>query len=266
MTTPVSVDELQRAWAAVVAGDFRSAGTSRRRSPAHPWSPDEPCIVVAGAAGRVGATTVALGLATASGRTTRVVECGPMHTSGLAAASTAELGITASGWRQGSRGRVFIDRTTSTFQSVDEVPAPELSDCELTVLDLNWDLALIDAAACWMTPLLRSAPMIIVSVATVPGLRALENALHVTGRATTAICVLLGPPTKKWPKSLRNAPPPAVRAADVAERLFTVPLDASLGLSGLNPDPLPTPLLAACQTIFDRVIEDTKGTENHVSI
>ncbi|WP_344769960.1 hypothetical protein [Aeromicrobium panaciterrae] len=134
------------------------------------------------------------------------------------------------------------------------------------MLDLNWDLALIDAAECWMTPLLRSAPMIVVSVATVPGLWALDHALHVTGRATTAICVLLGPSTKKWPKSLHNATPPAVRAVDVAERLFTVPLDASLGLSGLNPDPLPTHLVAACQTIFDRVVEDTKGTENHVSI
>ena len=58
-----------------------------------------------------GATTFALALATAANTDARVVECSSATTSGLAAASTAELGAHPSGWVQGSRGEVLLQRT-----------------------------------------------------------------------------------------------------------------------------------------------------------
>ena len=103
---PVGVDELRRAWLAVQAGDFRRPHPKQRAvAPASPaasveWTPasDELVIPVVGAAGSCGATTVALALATAAKGRARVVECASASLSGLAAASTAELGADDHGW------------------------------------------------------------------------------------------------------------------------------------------------------------------------
>ena len=59
------------------------------------WTPEpwEEALVVLGCAGSSGATTVALAMGLAAIVPVRVVECGSVTTSGLAAASTAELGL-----------------------------------------------------------------------------------------------------------------------------------------------------------------------------
>ena len=75
-------------------------------------------------AGAYGATTFALALATAANTDARVVECSSATTSGLAAASTAELGAHPSGWVQGSRGDVLLQRTGVALASVHDVPSP----------------------------------------------------------------------------------------------------------------------------------------------
>lgn len=117
-TRPVGVDELRRAWLAVQAGDFRHARPKQRAvAPASPgaameWTSasDELVIPVVGSSGSCGATTVALALATAVKGTARVVECTSASLSGLAAASTAELGADGHGWVHGTRDHVQLSR------------------------------------------------------------------------------------------------------------------------------------------------------------
>jgi len=71
---PVSVGELQRAWRAVQAGDFRDrsrpapvAAVRRPTGDRELWAPVEQVIPVVGCLGQAGASTVALALATVSG-------------------------------------------------------------------------------------------------------------------------------------------------------------------------------------------------------
>lgn len=260
MRSPVPVEELQRAWSAVQAGEFRTNNSSRRRG-VSTWTPTEPTIVVAGAAGRVGASTVAVSMATACDRSVRVVESGPMHTTGLAAATTAELGVTDTGWRRGTRDRVLIERTTSAFDRVDDVPTPEGSDCELTIVDASWDLNQVIRADSWLTSLISDAPMLIVTVATVPGLRALDTALQMTARPHDTWCAVLGPSLKKWPKALRTAANPRVQTAIDTGRLTTIPTVPTLAMTGLTTDPLPPHLVTACTPVLGQLVEHTKG--NH---
>ena len=105
-TRPVAVEELLRAWHAVQDGAFRHPARPQDVAPATPiatvampkpaerWTPTsgELVVPVVGAAGSCGATTVALALATVVEGRARVVECASASLSGLAAASTAELG------------------------------------------------------------------------------------------------------------------------------------------------------------------------------
>lgn len=266
MSTAVSVDELQRAWSAVVAGEFRTRDSHRPlRSSSVGWNPTEPTVVVAGATGQVGASTVAAAMATGIGRRVRIVECGPMHATGLAAATTAELGVTSTGWRQGMRDQILIERTTGSFVNVADVPTPEPADVDVTLVDVAWDLAQIGAADSWLRVLVDTAPLIIVTAATVPGLRALDTALHLTARPDDTWCVVTGPRPKRWPKALRLATTAAIDAANASGRLLTVPEVPSIALTGLTPDPLPPHLVTACSQIFDQTVEHAKGN-HHVPL
>lgn len=267
MSTAVSVDELQRAWAAVTAGEFRGAATRRASRTATRWQPDEPVVAVAGAGGRVGASTIAVATATAAQRRVRVIECGPMHATGLAAATTAELGVTATGWRQASRDQVLIERTTRSIEHPDDVPMPETADCDLTLIDVSWDLTRLAHSGSWLASTVETAPLIIVTVATVPGLRALDNALQLTNRPEATWCVVVGPRPKKWPKPLHLATTAAITGANEAGRLLTVPDVSSVALTGLTPEPLPPHLVTACRPIVEATTAETpKGHDHHVRL
>ena len=108
-TTPIAVDELKRAWHAVSSGQFRTGpGTGkgpRGRGPTteSTWFPatGEHTLAVLGCAGSVGTSTAAVATGLAAAAPVRVVECCSITASGLAAASTAELGLHPAGWRQG---------------------------------------------------------------------------------------------------------------------------------------------------------------------
>ena len=115
----VPVVELKRAWRAVQAGQFRQTVQGRSASDqphgatyAPSWTPnsDEQVLPVVRCASAYGATTFALALATAAQTGARVVECSSATSSGLAAASTAELGVHPSGWAQGIRGELLLQR------------------------------------------------------------------------------------------------------------------------------------------------------------
>ncbi len=251
---PVAVDELRRAWLAVQAGDFSRSGYKQRAvAPALPataveWTPapDEFVIPVVGAAGSCGATTVALALATSVEGPARVVECASASASGLAAASTAELGADGHGWVYGTRDHVHLERADGFRENPDTVPTPSPTDAPVvTVVDVGSQLAQVLAGHGWLTSLLADAPtVVVVARATVPGLRRLESSLHLLD-ADRAVAAALGPPHRRWPRAVAHTVGALTGALIDSGRLVEIPEDRTLAVHGLTPDPLPARLVTA---------------------
>jgi hypothetical protein len=256
----VSVPELQRAWRAVQAGKFRqgsptAAATAEMVPSSRTWAPanGEPVLPVVGCAGAPGASTIALGLASAAGRFARILECRSGTTSGLAAASTAELGLHPSGWRRGMRGDVLLERAAGLLARVDEVPLPSVLDrpLALTVLDVGWDLRHVLDFPCWMGEQVRAAGVVVVvSRATIPGLLHLETMLSLLGQIR-AVAAMLGSPCRRWSKAVWQSSGPMTKAVQDSGRLIVVPHDARLAAMGLDSRPLPQQVLAAARAILE---------------
>jgi hypothetical protein len=227
------------------------------------WTPgrDERVLPVVRCAGAYGATTFALALATAAKTDARLVECSSATTSGLAAASTAELGTHPSGWVQGSRGDLLLQRTGLTLASLHDVPSPMPAEkSTLTVLDAGWELGQVLNTPSWLAAQLsQAACVVVVTCATVPGLRHLEGALALLDGTPTVVAVL-GPPRKRWPKPVQHTAGALTRAADHAGRLVVIPWYPRLAVAGLDSTPLPAPLLDAAATVLEHVDLHTKGS------
>lgn len=242
--TAHSVAELREAWRAIEAGEFAHGPRSTPAAPgtATVWTPapSERVVVVVGCAGGVGASTLALALATAAGARARVVECGPPLASGFSAAANAELG-TEGPWRRGSRGDVLLERPITGDAMV---PAPTESAVEWTFVDTDWT-TVSDPGTGWLGSVLRTLDdIVLVTNATVPGIRRLESCAELLGR--DALGVVVGPTAKRWPRPVKVAAagiPARVRLADF-------PLDPRLQITGLTPDPLPATLLKAAQNLL----------------
>lgn len=283
----VGLGELQRAWEAVQAGRFRStAGPEKASTPpaasSHTasspgaglgWFPAETVVPVIGAGGGIGTTTLALALATASSVPARVVECCSAAASGLAAASTAELGATDTGWRRGlrdsahsrgahSRGahsRILLERAAAPITTAAAVPLPTEPDrpIAVTYLDCGWDLDHLLADG-WLARLVTAAPALVVAAdATIPGLRRLEITLDTLGadEQTTrrVLAGVLGPRRKKWGRPVEGSLGPRTRSLAAADALVEVPRDRHLASHGLTSAPLPQPLLNAASRLLDRL-------------
>lgn len=259
MSSPsaVSVEELRRAWRAVQDGQFRGRGGPGIQdpfaAPAGPvaWSPTEPVLPVLGCAGSVGATVLSLAVATVAG-TARVVECCPASASGLAAASTAELGPTGTGWARGRRDGVLLDRLTDDVTVVQQVPVPDPpgAGVDLTVLDVGWDLPQALVAASWLADRLRQARVVVaVAPRSVPGLRRLECVLAAL-TPVRVIAAVVGPHRSRWARPVTPDLGPLGRA--VAERgdLVDVRRDPALAVRGPDSAPLPPALLAAAARVL----------------
>jgi hypothetical protein len=267
---PVSVVELKRAWHAVQAGQFRLSvrGRSAEDQPqrariAPSWTPnaDEQVLPVVRCASACGATTFALALATAANSGARVVECSSATSSGLAAASTAELGVHPSGWAQGARGEVLLQRKSVALASLHDVPLPPAAEkMTLTVLDVGWELGhLPNTPRSWVAAQVRqAAAVVVVTCATVPGLRHLECGLASLDGIPSVVAVV-GPRRKRWPKAVCHSAGALTRAADSAGRLLVVPHDRRLAVAGLDSTPLPTAVLKAAATALERVDLISRG-------
>jgi hypothetical protein len=257
----VSVNELKAAWNAVQAGWFRTGTGATRglREPASPptgnqWEPGqgEQVLPVIGCAGSCGASTISLALAGAAAMPARVVECSSVTASGLAAASTAELGLHESGWTRGTRDGVLLERASNVLVSIQEVPTPSVPDrpIAMTVLDIGWEIGQVLTTPAWLGEQVRSADLVVlVTTATVPGLRRLESALDLLAGTSTCAAVL-GPKPKKWPRPVGYSAGPRTRAHAAAGRLIDVPENRALTIAGLDATPLPASLLAAAATLL----------------
>lgn len=259
--TSVGVGELQRAWRAIQAGSFH---TSRDLVPVAPrtsrpalgalteppgtlrWRPavGEWVVPVIGCHGCAGASTFALALATTAVSPARVVECVGATASGLAGASTAELGVDASGWAQGRRGSVLIERAATPRAAVTAVPVPSAAPWPdgVTVLDVGWELGQVLGADSWVTDQVLTAPsVVLVARASVPGLRRLEGALALlsespppTGRDREVTVAVLGPRRSRWPAFMRHSIGAGARDVAHAGRWVDVVEDRTLARRGLD--------------------------------
>lgn len=259
----VSVQELKQAWRAVQAGKFRprpSEPAHARAAGGHPnstshtvmqaWMPSEAVLPVVGCAGSVGASTLAVALATAAIATigpARVVECCSATASGLAGASTAELGQHPSSWIQGTRGGVLLERGNDIFLAPDEVPIPADTPhpIALTILDVGWELGQLLARPSWLADqLLQAHHVVAVTTATIPGLRRLEGALALLD-GIPVVAAVLGARRQKWPRGVEHSMGALTRQLDQTRHLHQVPLDRDLATRGLDSKALPPSLLTA---------------------
>jgi hypothetical protein len=182
----------------------------------------------------------------------RVVECSSVPASGLAAASTAELGLHESGWTRGTRDGVLLERASTILVSIQEVPTPSVPDrpIALTVLDIGWEIGQVLTTPAWLGGQVRGAGLVVlVTTATVPGLRRLESALDLLAGTSTCAAVI-GPKPKKWPRPVGYSAGPRTRAHAAAGRLIDVPENRALAIAGLDATPLPASLLAAAAKLL----------------
>ena len=259
---PVSVDELQRAWRAVEAGQFRSMPSRRgvcRGPEASPesWDPGHRVLPVVGCHGSCGATTLAVALATSTGRPTRVVETASMTATGLAAYATAEMGDTDRGWLRGTRGSVVLEHTNKVIPAPSDLPRPAPdSEVDLTVLDVGWEAGAVYATHGWLSSAVFAAPQIVVATtATVPGMRRLEGVLHLLSPNAAVVVAVLGPRLRRWPREVRHSMGEPTRALADNGALVEVPRDPRLALRGLDDSPLPAGVLAAAGHILQQLTE-----------
>ena len=273
---PVGVDELKRAWQALNAGEFRTGpgagkGPRGRGTAAEDdWTPaaGEHTIAVIGAAGSVGASTVALATGLAAAAPVRVIECCSVTASGLAAASTAELGLHPTDWRQGKRDHVLLERASEVLAGVDEVPLPTDAehDTQLTILDIGWEAGQLLATDCWLAESVRAADQIVlVTTATVPGMRRAGVAMDLLAgywQPEQIALAVRGPRRKKWPRGLEHAGGPAVRRALDADRCVEIPEDRELAVKGLDSRPVPAPLISAARQLLEPAHLPTDTSES----
>lgn len=267
----VSVDELKRAWGAVQAGQFRRTCTSiavvapsapgEKRAAAWEPAPGEHVVPVLGVVGSAGTSTVALALALGAERPARVVECGPAIASGLASASTAELGLHETGWRQGKRDTVLLERTSEPISGAGDVPRPVPAACDdqLTILDVGWEVSGVINGAGWLTVALADAPAVVmVTPATVPAFRRLDALLELFAATWPGGCervclAVVGPRRKKWPHGLERSSGPVTRHLLDTDRAVVIPRDRDLATAGLDSRPLPDAVLAAAAQLLPLV-------------
>lgn len=262
---PVGVDELKRAWQALNAGEFRTGpgagkGPRGRGTAAEDdWTPadGEHTIAVIGSAGSVGASTVALATGLAAAAPVRVIECCSVTASGLAAASTAELGLHPTDWRQGKRDHVLLERASEVLAGVDEVPLPTDAehDTQLTILDIGWEAGQLLATDCWLAEAVRTADQVVlVTTATVPGMRRAGVVMDLLAghwQPEQITLAVRGPRRKKWPRGLEHAGGPAVRRALDTDRCVEIPEDRDLAVNGLDSRPVPAPLISAARQLLE---------------
>jgi len=273
---PVGVDELKRAWQALNAGEFRTGpgagkGPRGRGTAAEDnWTPadGEHTIAVIGSAGSVGASTVALAAGLAAAAPVRVIECCSVTASGLVAASTAELGLHPTDWRQGKRDHVLLERASEVLAGVDEVPLPTETENEtqLTILDIGWEAGQLLATDCWLAEAVRTADQIVlVTTATVPGMRRAGVVMDLLAghwQPEQITLAIRGPRRKKWPRGLEHAGGPAVRRALDADRCVEIPEDRELAVNGLDSRPVPAPLISAARQLLEPAHLSTDTSES----
>lgn len=267
---PVTAGELQRAWQAVLSGQFRDPAphdtsdaatapaavtVARPAMPSPSGGPQVcggPVVVVAGCHGWSGASTAALLLAeglTRAGVAARVLDAAGAARSGLVDAAVTEHGWDPSRrWRLGSRGDVAVHRAASVSDAavagINDLPLPpRVDEATVTVLDAGRpvsDLLTASTAQGWLAETAAAGPLLLTARASVPGLRLVEATLQALPADAAPVLLLLGA-GRRW---LQTVAGPLLPALHEAGRVHLVPQLASVEAAGLTPQPLPRQLAA----------------------
>ena len=253
---PVTVAELKRAWRALQSGSPNEQAYAAGLAPTVAWRPQRGRVIaVVSCGGGVGASTTALALAQASDDACRLIECAPPAASGLAGASTAELGDSGDGWRRGTRDHVLIDRTSQEALTPGDLPIPPKSDLNLSIVDVARPAEAVLATDCWLREVLVSSePLLLVATATMPGLRRLETTLALLAEhrdVSPVVVAVLGPRVARWPGQVRHSTGPRTSALAETGRLVAIPCDRRLAITGPDMAPLPSAVVAAATTALE---------------
>ena len=202
-------------------------------------------IIVLAAHAGAGASTVALAVAdaaAAAGNDVHLVESAHPARSGLVAVSDSELGPDPTGtWRRGLRGQVTIDRRADDVTPLGWPDTLEGADV-VTVVDLG--LPSIGN----VTRLAASgARCILVSRATVPGVRFAEQSLDALSDLPVVVAVL-GP--SRWPGEVTSSLGPRLRRLHADNQVVTVPIDRHIEVTGPTNSPLPKSVLRAGRSLL----------------
>lgn len=190
-------------------------------------------VGVLGVSGGIGTTSVALALAEGLGAS-RLVELTAPGLSGLAGASTAELGDDA-GWSVGDRRGLRLERRhTPNSRPL----ALDGGGWEVWDLGTRLDPTTVDAVG-----------QVVVAGCSMPGIRRLEALLDQPTPATPVFAVVTGVPGRRLPRQLRGTLGPRLRAAASGGRLVFVPECPALRIAGITGDPLPRRLRTAVEPI-----------------
>ena len=200
-TSPPTVEELDLAWAAVRAGQFRADAPARqlRRDATATGGPTGLVVTVVGAHGWSGTSTTALLLAETAARAgaqVRLIDAADPASSGLVGAAVTEHGRDESGqWRCGTRGSVTgsgqlrLERLAQRPAEPATVPdAATGGPATLTVVDAGWPLAdLLRLAGQpverrhWLGQLIHGSALVLTARASVPGVQRLAAAAAEVG-------------------------------------------------------------------------------------
>jgi len=122
------------------------------------------------------------------------------------------------------------------------VPLPT-SPGMVTVVDLWWDLRQVLAAQGWLADLARACPrVVLVSRATVPGMRQLESNLAVLERERCWV-VATDVAGRRSARSVEHSLGPQGTQLDRAGRLVRLPAHQGLAVAGITTEPLPRSLM-----------------------
>ena len=155
---------------------------------------------------------------------------------------------------------MVIERTATAVEHPNQIPVPSPTSTALTVIDISWSLGQLATDRAWVWDALDTVPLVLVTVATVPGMRALDAAMNLAGRHAPLVCAVVGPRRKKWPRQVVAAMSQAIAAADAAGRLVTVEEHHQLAINGLTPEPLPPGLVTAGRHLLDlTAVRDNKN-------
>lgn len=234
----VSLRELRDAWDALERGAFAA--------PRIDWSAARVDVAVVGAHSASGATTLAVAIADAHGHG-HVLELASPARSGLVAAGRAEYGEITPGWRRTERDHVVLDYLAGAAAHI-PAPAPVSGDA-LLIVDLAALATAGDGAHGTAAEVLdRAGAVVLTATATVPGMRGLQVALDRV--PDPAVIAVTGPPRKRWHPAVTAACPAAALDLAGQGRLLILPPHPGLAVTGLTPDPLPAPLLAAAHDLL----------------
>ena len=266
-TSPPTVQELDLAWAAIRAGQFRADALTRQPRQYAPATggPTGLVVTVVGAHGWSGTSTTALLLAETAARAgaqVRLIDAADPASSGLVGAAVTEHGCDETGqWRCGTRGsavgagQLRLERLAQRAAEPAVVPAAATAaTVTLTVVDAGWPLAELlrltgqpAERRHWLGQLIHGSALVLTARASVPGVRRLAAAVAevdgVRNLDQPVAVTLVG--AHRLPRLLADVVAASLPAATDPGQVVLLPGRRDFAIQGVTSSDLPRQLAPA---------------------